>query len=165
MLFYPIPQSLGCATYVARITLARKFINDGTFLVGMHAILLNGRKGPPRAVNNTRIEKLEKLKTIFLDNGYPEDVILSYTKEKIASFSAVQKFGPQKCPVYLKLPWIGNASLRFESQIRQAITKCFFAVNPRIVHLQNGSNISPSTKCNGNRCRLGQLFVSYSELI
>ena len=31
MLFYPIPQSLGCAPYVARITLARKFINDGTF--------------------------------------------------------------------------------------------------------------------------------------
>ena len=29
MLFYPIPQSLGCAPYVARITLARKFINDG----------------------------------------------------------------------------------------------------------------------------------------
>ena len=31
MLFYPIPQSLGCAPYVARITLARKFINDGIF--------------------------------------------------------------------------------------------------------------------------------------
>ena len=73
-------------------------------------------------------------KTIFMDNGYPEDVILSYTKEKIASFSAVQKFGPQKCLVYLKLPWIGNTSLRFGSQIRQFITKCFFAVNPRIVY-------------------------------
>ena len=35
MLFYPIPQSLGCASYVTRITLARKFINEGTFwLVG-----------------------------------------------------------------------------------------------------------------------------------
>ena len=69
-----------------------------------------------------------------MDNGYPEDVVLSYIKEKIASFSAVQKFGPQKCPIYLKLPWIGNTSLRFESKIRQAITKCFFAVNPRIVY-------------------------------
>ena len=74
--------------------------------------------------------ELEKLKMIFLDNGYPED----YTKEKIMSFSAAQKFGPQKFPVYLKLPWIGNTSLRFESQIRQAITKCFFAVNPCIVY-------------------------------
>ena len=44
MLFYPILQSLGCASYVARITLARKFINEGTFLVGRNAILLNGWK-------------------------------------------------------------------------------------------------------------------------
>ena len=44
MLYYPIPQSLGCAFYVAGITLARKFINDRTFLVGRHAILLNGWK-------------------------------------------------------------------------------------------------------------------------
>ena len=36
--------------------------------------------------------ELEKIKTIFLDNGYPEDDILSNTKEKIASFSAIQKF-------------------------------------------------------------------------
>ena len=46
--------------------------------------------------------ELEKLKTIFLDNGYPEDVILSYTKEKIAIFSAVQKFGPQKFQVLIE---------------------------------------------------------------
>ena len=59
MLFYPIPKSLGCAANVARITLARKFINDGTFLVGRHAILLNGWKGFPRAVNNTRIDSKE----------------------------------------------------------------------------------------------------------
>ena len=50
MLFYPILQSLGCASYVARIALARKFINNGNFLVGRHAILLNGWKGSPRAV-------------------------------------------------------------------------------------------------------------------
>ena len=61
MLFDPIPQSIGCAAYVARITLARKFINDGTFLVGRHTILLNGRQGPPRAVNNTRIDSKEIL--------------------------------------------------------------------------------------------------------
>ena len=28
MLFNPIAQTLGCASYVARITLARKFINN-----------------------------------------------------------------------------------------------------------------------------------------
>ena len=59
MLFYPIPKFLGCVSYVARITLARKFINDGTFLVGRNAILLNGWKGSPSTVNNTRIDSKE----------------------------------------------------------------------------------------------------------
>ena len=39
---------------------ARKFINDETFLVGRHAILLIGWKGSPRAVNNTRIDSKDK---------------------------------------------------------------------------------------------------------
>ena len=77
---------------------------------------------------------LETLTKIFLENGYPEDFISVYIKEIIGNLSADIKFGPQKCPVYLKLPWIGNSSLRFESQIKQAITNCFFAVNQRVVY-------------------------------
>ena len=38
----------------------------------------------------------------------------------------------EKLKLLLKLPWIGNSSLRFESQIKQAITNC--AVNPRVVY-------------------------------
>ena len=57
MLFYPVPQSLGCASFVARITLARKFVKNETFLVDRNAILLNGWKGSPSAVNNTRIDR------------------------------------------------------------------------------------------------------------
>ena len=56
---------------------------------------------------------LEQLKKVFLENGYPEGVISVYIKEKIANLSVDVKFGPQKCPVYLKLPRIGNSSLRF----------------------------------------------------
>ena len=90
--------------------------------------------------------ELEKLTKIFLENGYPEDVISVYIREKIGNFSADVKFGPQKCPVYLKLPWIGDSSLRFESQIKQAITNCFFAVNPRIVY---STNKGPSVHSKG----------------
>ena len=42
--------------------------------------------------------------------------------------------GPEKCPVYLKLPWIGNVSSKFENQINKAITSCFYAVKPRVVY-------------------------------
>ena len=55
MLFYSILQSLGSASYVARITLARKFIYNGTFLCGRNALLLNGQ-GLFRTINNTWID-------------------------------------------------------------------------------------------------------------
>ena len=48
--------------------------------------------------------ELEQLKNIFLENGYSKNVILVNIKEKIANLSANVKFGPRKCPVYLKLP-------------------------------------------------------------
>ena len=41
MLLYPIPQSLGCAYYIAKITPGRKLINNGTLLGNRNAILLN----------------------------------------------------------------------------------------------------------------------------
>ena len=59
MLSYPIPKSLGCASYVARIISAPKFINYGTFSVDRNAILLNGWKDSPSAVNNARVDSIE----------------------------------------------------------------------------------------------------------
>ena len=53
-------------------------------------------------------------------------------------------FGPEKCPVYLKLPWIGNVSSKFENQINKAITSCFYAVKPRVVY--NTRVMLPSAK-------------------
>ena len=56
MLFYNIIRCFGCASIVAKITLARTFINNRTLLVGTNAILLNGRKSSPSIVNFTRID-------------------------------------------------------------------------------------------------------------
>ena len=58
MLFYSILQSLGSASYVARITLARKFIHNGTLLCGRNAILLNGWKGLLCTINNTYVNNM-----------------------------------------------------------------------------------------------------------
>ena len=53
-------------------------------------------------------------------------------------------FGPEKCPIYLKLPWIGNFSSKFENQISKAIKSCFYAVKPRVVY--NTRVMLPSAK-------------------
>ena len=91
MLFYPIPKSLGCAAYVARITLARKFINDGTFLVGRYAILLNGRKGPPRAVNIQFQIYWALLRTKLLKSRKTCDLFLSIRQNDVFWIAVVQK--------------------------------------------------------------------------
>ena len=64
-------------------------------------------------------------------NGYSEVIINSTISKKIARSYQPVKEGPQKCPVYLKLPWIGNISLKFEKQVKSNVQNCFSAVEPR----------------------------------
>ena len=52
--------------------------------------------------------EIERIKKIVLDNGYPNNVINAQIAKKIAQFSTLKRFGPEKCPVYLRVPWIGK---------------------------------------------------------
>ena len=47
--------------------------------------------------------------------------------------AALPVFGPEKCPVYLRLQWLGSVSTRFEKQVKSAVKTCFFAVELRVV--------------------------------
>ena len=53
--------------------------------------------------------------------------------KKIARFYQLVKEGPQNCLLYLKLPWIGNISLKFEKQVKSTVQNCFSAVKPCII--------------------------------
>ena len=61
MLFYSIPQSLCCVSYVAKITLARKLRDNKTLLGGRNAVLLNRWKGLLEPVNSMQIDSKETL--------------------------------------------------------------------------------------------------------
>ena len=88
-----------------------------------------------RALEICSEEKLVSLNTIrriLRKNGYPEDVINLGIKKKISGFRAPKREEPEKCPVYLKIPWIGNVSLKFEKQTKIAVNKCFGSVFTRV---------------------------------
>ena len=53
--------------------------------------------------------------------------------KKFALFNCKPKEGPQKCPVCLKLPWIGKISLNFETQTKITINRCYQAAEHRII--------------------------------
>ena len=77
--------------------------------------------------------KLENISSILRNNGYPESIVQITMSKKIALFNRRPKEEPQKCPVNLKLPWIGKISLNFEKQTKIAINRCYLAVEPRII--------------------------------
>ena len=78
-------------------------------------------------------QEIDFIKKILLDNGYPENIVLKHISKKIAQFSAAKLFGPEKCPVYLRAPWIGSASQQLEHQVKSAVQNCYGAVSPRLI--------------------------------
>ena len=76
--------------------------------------------------------ELKAIKDIFIDNGYPEDVIDINIKHTMTKFKNLNKvFGPPKCPVYFRIPWVGSASQSFADKIASSVYRCYHAVNLR----------------------------------
>ena len=73
--------------------------------------------------------EFDRVKQMLIENGYPGDVLLSCIQQKLTNFAAEKPCGPEKSTVYLKLPWIGNFSSKFENQIIKAITSCFYTAS------------------------------------
>ena len=77
--------------------------------------------------------ELDRILSILLENGYPENLIKSTTKRKFQQLNSNPVHTVKKCSVYLHIPWIGNVSMKFEKQITSAVKRCFFSVEPRVV--------------------------------
>ena len=74
----------------------------------------------------------------------PEKFWIRSKKRTETYGSASKKEQRHTDPVYLKLPWIGNVSSKFENQINKAITSCFYAAKPSVVY--NTRVMLPSAK-------------------
>ena len=83
---------------------------------------------------STLQNELSNIRTILINSGYPETVINTAITKKINQFRRPTQLGPKKCPVYLHLPWLDNVSMWYEMQIKTAVKRCYFAVEPCIVY-------------------------------
>ena len=73
-------------------------------------------------------QELDSIRSILRRNDYSEVITVSTISKKIASFYQPVKEGPEKRPVYLKLPLICNILLKFEKQVKSNVQNCFSAV-------------------------------------
>ena len=78
-------------------------------------------------------EEMEQMKKILLDIGYPKNIINTQITKKNAQFSTLKQFGPEKCPVYLRVPWIGKPSTNLEKEVKIAVKSCYGSVSTRLV--------------------------------
>ena len=83
---------------------------------------------------STLQNELFKICTILINNGYLKAVINNVITKKMNQCRRPTQLGSKKCPVYLHLPLLGNLSMRYEMQIKTAVKRCYFAVEPRIVY-------------------------------
>ena len=86
---------------------------------------------------------LDELRSIFLSNGYPgrllENLVFENTTVKETFF------GAEKCPIYLKFPWIGNVSEAFISKIKLVTEGTFFASKVNCIFSQR-TTLPPTPK-------------------
>ena len=78
-------------------------------------------------------EELDKIKTILLDNGYPDDVVDLNIARRVELLKRGKLHGPRPCPLYMKLPWIGDKSVVFEKKLKNAVRFCFNAGSLRVI--------------------------------
>ena len=94
----------------------------------VHCALMICSKSKLKGENN-------RIKEILLDNGYPKEFVLKQIWKKITQFSNPKRFGPDKCPVYLRVNFTGKASLTLEKNVRTAVENCYGSVAVRTVFI------------------------------
>ena len=78
-------------------------------------------------------DEVEFITVTLCKNGFPEDIVRSVIRDKISDFNKIKPDSVQRCPVYLRLSWLGDISDRFANQIAACVRQCFFSSNLRVV--------------------------------
>ena len=107
------------------------------------------------------VDELDFIKKTLLKNRYPEDVITNKIKYTCLKFSTKPKFRQKRYPVYLKLPYIGNASLQRLQQINRSVDHCFNSIKLRVV-LKSNVLFSPNLKDRVTAFQKHSLFYRFT---
>ena len=78
--------------------------------------------------------ELQKVQEILVDNGYPLEIVKFHIAKRTNIFYRKRQHGPRPCPLYVKLPWIGERSIVFQKQLQAIVQICFGPGSLRVCH-------------------------------
>ena len=76
--------------------------------------------------------QIKPMKKILLHHGYPKNITNAQIAKKIAQFSTLKRLGPEECPVYLRVPWIGKPFTNLVKEVKTAMESCYGSVSTRL---------------------------------
>ena len=72
-------------------------------------------------------DEIKSIKSTLSKNGYPLSVLVGVVHDVMIKFERASWCTVNKCPVYLRLPYIGSRGERFAKSITAAVGKCYFS--------------------------------------
>ena len=80
--------------------------------------------------------EFEQIKNSFLGNGYPEEVIVDTINKTAYKFrNNIRPFDYSKCPVYVRLLWIGSPSQLIADKVSFSVKRCYNGAMVRTIFI------------------------------
>ena len=78
---------------------------------------------------------MDNIRKIFGSLGYPFDIVGKTIRTTISCLNKPKLYGPEKCPVYLHLPYLGSVASFLEDEVKDIVGNTYGAVKLRVTHL------------------------------
>ena len=76
---------------------------------------------------------IKLIKSTLSKNGYPLSVLDGVVNDVMIKFDRVSRCTVNRCPVYLRLPYIGSRGERLAKSITTAVGRCYFLAAVRVI--------------------------------
>ena len=84
-------------------------------------------------------DEIEFIRSTLSKNGYPLSVLDSVVHDVLNKFNRAKGCTVNKCPIYLRLPYIGSRGEKFVKCITMAVGKYYFSAAVRLIFLDSHS--------------------------
>ena len=78
-------------------------------------------------------DEIKFIKSTLSKSGYPLSVLDGVVHDVMIKFDRASTCTVNKCPIYLRLPYIRSSDERFAKSITAVVRKCYFSVAVRVI--------------------------------